>query len=95
MPCDTVILINILLINYLLSSAGKITILEYNKEGTKFVKLLQEAYGRSGCRREVPGQLLAADPKGRAIMVGMLCIVLLMVICSCHGEEEVRVCDES
>lgn len=29
-----------------------------------------ETFGKSGCRRIVPGQYLAVDPKGRAIMVG-------------------------
>ena len=26
--------------------------------------------GKSGCRRIVPGQYLAIDPKGRAVMIG-------------------------
>ena len=30
----------------------------------------QETFGKSGCRRIVPGQYLAVDPKGRAIMIG-------------------------
>lgn len=29
-----------------------------------------ETFGKTGCRRIVPGQYLAADPKGRAILVG-------------------------
>lgn len=29
----------------------------------------QETFGRSGCRRIVPGQYLACDPKGRAVMI--------------------------
>lgn len=32
----------------------------------------QETFGKSGCRRIVPGQFLAIDPKGRAVMVGKL-----------------------
>ena len=32
----------------------------------------QETFGKSGCRRIVPGQYLAVDPKGRAIMIGIL-----------------------
>lgn len=28
-----------------------------------------ETFGKSGCRRIVPGQMLAADPKGRACMI--------------------------
>lgn len=30
----------------------------------------QETFGRSGCRRIVPGQYVAADPKGRACIIG-------------------------
>lgn len=30
----------------------------------------QETFGKSGCRRIVPGQYLAIDPKGRSLMVG-------------------------
>jgi splicing factor 3B subunit 3 len=29
----------------------------------------QETYGKSGARRIVPGQYLAVDPKGRAVMI--------------------------
>lgn len=35
-----------------------------------FVKVHQETFGKSGCRRLVPGQYLAADPKGRAVLIG-------------------------
>ena len=51
------------------SDSGRVVILEFNKQRGQFVKLHQETYGRSGCRRIVPGQYVAADPKGRAIMV--------------------------
>ena len=30
----------------------------------------QETFGKSGCRRIVPGEYLAVDPKGRACMIG-------------------------
>ena len=30
----------------------------------------QETFGKSGCRRIVPGQYLGVDPKGRACMIG-------------------------
>lgn len=33
-------------------------------------KVHQETFGKSGCRRIVPGQYLAIDPKGRAILIG-------------------------
>ena len=32
-------------------------------------RIHQETFGKSGCRRIVPGQMLATDPKGRACMI--------------------------
>ncbi|KAL2505994.1 Cleavage and polyadenylation specificity factor (CPSF) A subunit protein [Abeliophyllum distichum] len=52
------------------SDSGRIVILEYNKEKNTFAKIHQETFGKSGCRRIVPGQYLAIDPKGRAVMIG-------------------------
>lgn len=52
------------------SDSGRIVILEYNKEKNIFEKIHQETFGKSGCRRIVPGQYLAVDPKGRAVMIG-------------------------
>ncbi|KAF1745117.1 hypothetical protein MXB_2594 [Myxobolus squamalis] len=47
------------------SDSGRIVILEYNP-------LHQETYGKTGCRRIVPGQHLAMDPKGRAVMIAAI-----------------------
>ncbi len=47
-----------------------ICVLEYNPEKNVFDRVHMETYGKSGCRRIVPGQYLACDPKGRAIMIG-------------------------
>eukprot|EP00047_Mylnosiga_fluctuans_P012671 m.27271 g.27271 ORF g.27271 m.27271 type:complete len:1191 (+) comp4410_c0_seq1:3-3575(+) len=52
------------------SDSGRICVLEYNPEKNVFERLHMETFGKSGCRRIVPGQYLAADPKGRAIMIG-------------------------
>ncbi|XP_057291635.1 splicing factor 3B subunit 3-like [Hydractinia symbiolongicarpus] len=52
------------------SDSGRIVILEYLPAKNCFEKVHQETFGKSGCRRIVPGQYLAADPKGRAIMIG-------------------------
>lgn len=52
------------------SDSGRIVILEYLPSPPSFVKLHQETYGKSGSRRIVPGQHLATDPKGRAVMIG-------------------------
>lgn len=45
-------------------------ILEYLPAKNVLDKVHQETFGKSGCRRIVPGQYLAIDPKGRAIMIG-------------------------
>ncbi|WFD27989.1 pre-mRNA-splicing factor rse1 [Malassezia nana] len=52
------------------SDSGRIVVLEYNEPLQRFVKVHQETFGRSGNRRIVPGQYLATDPKGRAVMIG-------------------------
>ncbi len=52
------------------SDSGRVVILEYNPTKNIFEKVHQETFGKSGCRRIVPGQFLATDPKGRAFMIG-------------------------
>ncbi|CAF0767120.1 unnamed protein product [Didymodactylos carnosus] len=52
------------------SDSGRILILEYNASKNTLEKVHQETFGKSGCRRIVPGQFLAVDPKGRALMIG-------------------------
>jgi splicing factor 3B subunit 3 len=54
------------------SDSGRLTILEYKAEKERFDVIHQETYGKTGCRRIVPGEYLAVDPKGRAIMVGAI-----------------------
>lgn len=39
----------------------------------------QETFGKSGCRRIVPGQYLAVDPKGRAVMIGQFYLIVCIV----------------
>lgn len=52
------------------SDSGRIVILEYIPAKNILEKVHQETFGKSGCRRIVPGQYLAIDPKGRAVMIG-------------------------
>lgn len=52
------------------SDSGRIVVLEFNAEKRCFERVHQETYGKTGCRRIIPGQYLAADPKGRAILIG-------------------------
>ncbi|KAI0051028.1 hypothetical protein FA95DRAFT_1513146 [Auriscalpium vulgare] len=54
------------------SDSGRIVILDYDPRTSSFVKVHQETFGKSGARRIVPGQYLATDPKGRAVMIGAL-----------------------
>ncbi|CAF4035623.1 unnamed protein product, partial [Rotaria magnacalcarata] len=57
------------------SDAGRILILEYNGQKNTLEKarnVHQETFGKSGCRRIVPGQYLAIDPKGRAVLIGAI-----------------------
>jgi len=51
------------------SDSGRIVILEYNPTKNLFERVHMETFGKSGCRRIVPGQYLAIDPKGRAVMI--------------------------
>ena len=52
------------------TDSGKVSVLKY--VDNKFQKVHLETFGKTGCRRITPGQYLAADPKGRAIMIGAL-----------------------
>ena len=44
-------------------------ILEYIPQKNAFERVHQETFGKTGCRRIVPGQYMAVDPKGRAVMI--------------------------
>jgi splicing factor 3B subunit 3 len=52
------------------SDSGRIVVLEFDQNLKRFVKVHQETYGKTGCRRIVPGEYLAADPNGRVILIG-------------------------
>ncbi|KAH8742188.1 spliceosome factor [Cryptosporidium ryanae] len=51
------------------SDSGNIVILCFNNEKNLFERLHSEPYGKSGCRRIIPGHYLAVDPMGRSIMI--------------------------
>lgn len=52
------------------SDSGSLTILSADATTASFKQVHCEPFGRSGCGRIVPGQLLACEPRGRACMVG-------------------------
>ncbi|MES1923137.1 pre-mRNA-splicing factor rse1, partial [Bonamia ostreae] len=51
------------------SDSGNMVILKFKSDKNGFEVVQNEVYGKTGCRRAVPGQYLAKDPKGRAIMI--------------------------
>ena len=51
------------------SDSGKISIVEFDPKTNDWKLLHCEAFGKTGCRRIVPGQYVAADPKGRALLI--------------------------
>ncbi|KAK5664185.1 hypothetical protein OQA88_401 [Cercophora sp. LCS_1] len=56
----------------LATDSGRIAILEYLPKTNKFSRIHLETFGKSGVRRVIPGQFLAADPKGRACLIASL-----------------------
>ena len=54
------------------SDSGKIVIVEYSADKGCFERVHAEVYGKTGCRRIVPGQFVATDPRGRAVMIGAI-----------------------
>ncbi|KAJ1727996.1 pre-mRNA-splicing factor rse1, partial [Coemansia biformis] len=54
------------------SDAGAVAVLEYDVKQAKFVTVQYHEFGRTGLRRQLPGQYVAADPKGRAVMVAAI-----------------------
>lgn len=51
------------------TDSGRIAIIEYLPAQNRFSRIHLETFGKSGVRRVVPGQFLAADPKGRACLI--------------------------
>jgi len=52
------------------SDSGRIVILEFVADKGGWERVHCETFGKSGVRRIVPGQYVATDPRGRAVMVG-------------------------
>jgi len=82
-----IVIVDVLLSDYIVvgSDSGRIVILEYISTKNIFEKVHQETFGKSGCRRIVPGQYLAIDPKGRAVMIGNINVL-------CHICRNTLVC---
>ncbi|WZH42250.1 Pre-mRNA-splicing factor rse-1 [Fusarium acuminatum] len=54
------------------TDSGRIAVLEYLSTENCFSRIHLETFGKSGVRRVVPGEYLAADPKGRACIIASI-----------------------
>eukprot|EP00924_Labyrinthula_sp_SR-Ha-C_P013060 augustus_masked-scaffold_12-processed-gene-8.0-mRNA-1 protein AED:0.23 eAED:0.26 QI:0/-1/0/1/-1/1/1/0/1238 len=54
------------------TDGGSFTILEFSKEKNTFSPVVCEIFGKTGVRRVVPGEYIAVDPQGRAVMLASL-----------------------
>jgi hypothetical protein len=61
------------------SDSGKVSVVEFDTDKNDWKVVHCEVFGKTGCRRIVPGQYVAADPKGRAILI---CKPLHIVCCA-------------
>ncbi|AFZ81043.1 CPSF A subunit region domain-containing protein [Theileria equi strain WA] len=52
------------------SDSGRLVVLEFCAVSRSFKRIHCETFGKTGIRRIVPGQYLAVDPKGRAVIIG-------------------------
>lgn len=73
------------------SDSGRLSIIELVIAPTPhFESIYQEVYGKSGSRRVVPGQYLAVDPKGRAVMYGAVEKAKLVFILNRNSEGKLQ-----
>ncbi|KAH9453051.1 hypothetical protein MJO29_007954 [Puccinia striiformis f. sp. tritici] len=54
------------------SDSGRVLVLKFNPSTNSLIKLHQETCGKSVAGRVVPGQFLATNPKGRAVMIAAM-----------------------
>lgn len=54
------------------SDSGNIPVLQYKPATKEWSKILEEPFGKSGARRVTPGQFVAREPSGKAILVAAL-----------------------
>jgi len=73
------------------SDSGILSILELNGDLNAFVPVKAETFGKSGVRRVVPGQYLAVDPIGRAVMVASIEKNKLIYILNRTAETELSI----
>ncbi|KAF2119863.1 CPSF A subunit region-domain-containing protein [Lophiotrema nucula] len=73
------------------TDSGRMVTLEYLPEEDKFKTIHFETFGKSGVRRVIPGEYLAVDPKGRAIMVASIEKNKLVYILTRSGQTDISI----
>ncbi|KAL6706046.1 pre-mRNA-splicing factor rse1 [Coniothyrium glycines] len=73
------------------TDSGRLVTYEYLPEEQTFKTVHFETFGKSGVRRVVPGEYLAADPKGRAIMLASTEKNKLVYILTRSGQTDIAI----
>ncbi|KAF8819386.1 putative splicing factor 3b, subunit 3, partial [Cardiosporidium cionae] len=74
------------------SDSARLVILDYNVEKNCFDRIHCETYGKTGIRRIVPGEYLAVDPKGRALMIGAVERQKFVYILNRDSQANITIC---
>ncbi|KAH7305813.1 CPSF A subunit region-domain-containing protein [Stachybotrys elegans] len=75
----------------LATDSGRISIVEFVPASSRFRRVHLETFGKSGVRRVVPGQYLAADPKGRACLIASIEKNKLVYILNRNAQAELTI----
>ncbi|KAF2010937.1 hypothetical protein BU24DRAFT_377682 [Aaosphaeria arxii CBS 175.79] len=73
------------------TDSGRLVTFEYHPAENKLATLHFETFGKSGVRRVVPGEYLAADPKGRAIMLASIEKNKLVYVLTRTGQMDIAI----
>ncbi|KAL5410838.1 hypothetical protein PMIN03_005210 [Paraphaeosphaeria minitans] len=74
------------------TDSGRLVTYEYEHEPHQLFKTVHyETFGKSGIRRVVPGEYLAVDPKGRAIMIASAEKNKLVYILTRSGQTDIAI----
>ncbi|RYN66955.1 Pre-mRNA-splicing factor [Alternaria tenuissima] len=73
------------------TDSGRLVTYEYMPDEHTFKTVHFETFGKSGIRRVVPGEYLAADPKGRAIMIASTEKNKLVYILTRSGQTDIAI----
>ncbi|KAK4241272.1 Pre-mRNA-splicing factor rse-1 [Achaetomium macrosporum] len=73
------------------TDSGRIAVIEYLPAQNRFSRVHLETFGRSGVCRVIPGQYLAADPKGRACIIASIERSKLVYVLNRNSQAELTI----